>query len=43
MVAVFVGNEDAVNFFGARAAKSFEAPQHFFFADAGVNQESRTP
>ena len=37
VVAVFVGDEDAVNFFGARAAKRFEAPQHFFFADAGVN------
>src|SRR5579863_7180478 len=40
VVAVLVGNQDAVNLFGARAAKRFKAPQHFFFADAGVNQES---
>jgi hypothetical protein len=40
---VFVGDEDTVNFFGARAAERFKAPQHFFFADAGVNQESGAP
>ncbi len=30
VIAVFVGDQDAVNVFGARAAESFEAPQHFF-------------
>jgi hypothetical protein len=43
MVAVFVGHQDAVNLLGARATKSFKAPQHFFLADAGVNQESGAP
>jgi len=43
VVAVFVGDEDAVNFFGARAAERFEAPRHFLFADAGVNQECGAP
>jgi hypothetical protein len=43
VVAVFVGDEDAVNFFGAGAAERLEAPQHFFFADAGVNQERGAP
>jgi len=43
VVAVLVGDEDAVNFFGARAAQSFEAAQHFFFAEPGVNQEGRAP
>jgi hypothetical protein len=42
VVAVLVGDEDAVHFFGARAAKSFKTPQHFFFAEPGVNQESGT-
>jgi hypothetical protein len=32
MIGMLVGYEDAVNFFGARAAESVEAPQHFFFA-----------
>ena len=43
MIAVFVGDENPINFFGARAAERFEAPQHFFFAEAGVNQESGAP
>jgi hypothetical protein len=43
VVAVFVGDQDAVNFFGAGAAERFKAPQHFLFADAGVNQESGAP
>src|SRR5271156_2217680 len=43
VVAVLVGDEDTVNFFGARAAQGFKEPQHFFFADAGVNQESAAP
>jgi len=40
MIGVFVGDEDAVHPLGARAAEDFEPPQHFFFAEAGVNQES---
>ena len=43
VVAVLVGDEDAVHFFGARAAKSFKAPQHFFFAEPGVDEESGAP
>ena len=43
VVAVFVGDEDTVNFFGARAAERFKAPQHFFFAEPGVDEESGAP
>ena len=40
---MFVGDEDAVNMLGARAAKRFKAAKHFLAAEAGVNQESRAP
>src|SRR5579863_439427 len=43
VIAVLVGYEDAVHFFGTRAAESFKTPQHFFFAKPGVNQEGRAP
>ena len=43
VIAMLVGNEDAVNVLGARAAQRFESPQHFFFAKSGVNEESRAP
>ena len=37
MIGMLVGDQDSVHFFGTRAAESFEAAQHFFFAEAGVN------
>ena len=43
MIRMFMADEDTVNFFGARAAESFKAPQHFFFTQAGVNEKSRAP
>jgi hypothetical protein len=38
-----VRNQDAVDVLGTRSAQRFEAPQHFFFAESGVDKESRTP
>ncbi|HEV2206986.1 MAG TPA: hypothetical protein VGR36_10625 [Candidatus Acidoferrales bacterium] len=35
-----MADQDGVNAFGAAAAKSFEAPQHFFAAKSGVDEES---
>ena len=43
VIAVLVGDQDGVNIFGPPAAESFEAPQHFLAADAGINQESGAP
>jgi hypothetical protein len=43
VIRMFMADEDPVNFFGARTAESFKAPQHFFSAQAGVNEKSRAP
>ena len=40
MIGMFVGNQNSVDLLGFLPAKSFKAPQHFFFAEPGVNEES---
>jgi hypothetical protein len=40
MIAVLVGDQDGVHALGTLSAERFEAPHHFFAAEAGVNEES---
>ena len=43
MVAVLMGDENAVHTRRGRATERFEAPEHFPASKPGVNQESRLP
>src|ERR1700722_732609 len=41
MIAVFVGDQYGVHMLGTLTAQRFKAPQHFFAAQARINEESR--
>ena len=40
VIGMFVGNQDAVEVIGLLPAQRFKAPQHFFFAQPGIDEES---
>jgi len=40
MIGVLVGDQDAVEVIGFLPAQRLKPPQHFFFAESCVNEES---
>src|SRR5580698_191375 len=43
MVAVLMGDQNAVDMVGTRAAQRLKPPQHFLFSKSSVDEESRAP